>query len=102
MPTNKEAEKPLCLWTFPSIKFIFPFSFAKYALFQKLFQIKVVKHSISYQKISGRISLSPPGGEVGTSKDWHFQNIAMYKMFVLPPYEKTGNHTDNGEFWYQG
>ncbi len=51
----------------------------KYALFQKLFQIKVVKHSIPYQKVSGRICVSPPEGELGASKDWHFRNIAMYK-----------------------
>ncbi len=70
----------------------------KYPLFQKLFQIKVVKYSVLYQKISGRICLSPSGGELEASKNWHFWNITMYITFVRPPYEKTGNHTDKGEF----
>ncbi len=34
----------------------------------KLFLIKVVEHSMSY-KVSGRICLSTPGGELGASKD---------------------------------
>ncbi len=62
----KEAEKPLRLWTFPGIKFIFPYSFAEYELFQKLFKIKVVKHSILYQKVSVRLcahmSITPGRG----------------------------------------
>ncbi len=49
----------------------------KYTLFQKLFQTEVVKHLISYQKVSGRICFSPPGGELRVSKEWHFQNITM-------------------------
>ncbi len=49
----------------------------RYALFQKLFQTEIVKHSISYRKVSGRVCLSPPGGELQVSKDWHFQNITM-------------------------
>ncbi len=40
----------------------------------------------------------PLGGKLEASKECHFRNITMYKMFVLPPYEKPGNHTDNSEF----
>ncbi len=36
------------------------------------FKIKAVKHSILYQKASGRICLSPPEGKLRASKDWHF------------------------------
>ncbi len=79
VPAYKEAEKALRLWAFPGIKFIFPYYFAKCALFQKLKKIKVFKDSILYQKVSGRICLSPLGGELRTSKDCHFRNIAMYK-----------------------
>ncbi len=62
MPAYKEAEKPLPLRTSPGIKFIFPYSFTKYALFQKFFKIKVDKHSIMNQKVSGIVYLSPREG----------------------------------------
>ncbi len=32
----------------------------KYALYRKRLQMKVPGHSISYEKVSGRICLSPP------------------------------------------
>ncbi len=47
--------------------------------FKTFFWIKVGKHSISYQKVSGRICLLPLGGELGACKDWHFWNMTMYK-----------------------
>ncbi len=55
--------------------------FKKYALCQIFLQIKVVKNSISYKKVSGRLCLSPPTpwGEVGSFKDCHFQNIKCKK-----------------------
>ncbi len=56
VPAYKEAEKLLRLWMFTSIKLIFLYSFAKYELCQK-FKKKVVKHSILYQKVNGRICL---------------------------------------------
>ncbi len=45
---------------------------------QKFLQIKVVKDSISYKKVSGRISLSSPKGELECRKDCHFQKILNY------------------------
>ncbi len=41
----------------------------KYALFQKKFQIKVLRHRISNKKVREGICLSSPGVELGTSKD---------------------------------
>ncbi len=77
-PTIRRKKKH-CAYKDVGIKFIFPYYFAKYPLFQKFFKIKVVKHPISYQKVSGCIRLSPPGGELQVSKDRHFRNITMYK-----------------------
>ncbi len=53
--------------------------YGKYSLLQKLFQTEVVKHSVSYQKVRGRVCLSPWGEELQASKDWHFRNITMDK-----------------------
>ncbi len=39
---------------------------------QHFLQVKVVTDSIWYKKVSGRICLSPLGGELGSSKDCHF------------------------------
>ncbi len=39
-----------------------------YRLYKKTLQIKVVKNEISYKKLSGCISLSPPGVELGAPK----------------------------------
>ncbi len=39
-----------------------------------------------------------PETELEAFKDWHFQGITMYKTFVLSSHEKTGTHTENGEF----
>ncbi len=35
--------------------------------------------SVSCEKVSGRISLSPPKGELRGSKDGYFRNKEMYK-----------------------
>ncbi len=47
-------------------------------LYAKKFQIKVVYISITYKNLNGRTYLSPPGVELGGSKDGHVQNIMMY------------------------
>ncbi len=42
----------------------------KYRLYRKMLQMKVAGDSISYKKLSGCISPSTPGVELGCSKDW--------------------------------
>ncbi len=49
----------------------------KYLLYGKRLQIKVLEHSIFFEKADGRIR--PAKGELGGSKDSHFRNIKMYK-----------------------
>ncbi len=48
-----------------------------YQLYQKVVQIKVIKKWISYEKVSVRMCPSPPGGELGGSKDCHLWNIIV-------------------------
>ncbi len=43
----------------------------KYALYQKMLQIKVLHNSISYKKLIERIYLSPLGMELRGSKDFY-------------------------------
>ncbi len=43
-----------------------------------MLQTKVVQDWIFYEKFSECIPLSPPGVELGSSKDFHFWNIIMY------------------------
>ncbi len=78
VPVYKQAGKPLRLWTFPIIKFIFSYSFAKYELCQTFFEVKVVTQSISYQKVSGCICQHPPPsrGETDGSHIWVIRSIA--------------------------
>ncbi len=40
----------------------------KYVLYRKRRQIKILEHSILYEKVSGRICLSPPRGKLGAPK----------------------------------
>ncbi len=49
-----------------------PERYQKYALDRERLQITVPEHSISYEKVSGRIYQSLVGGELGRSKDGHF------------------------------
>ncbi len=42
----------------------------KYPLCQKFLQVKIVKDSILYKKVSGQIRLSPPRGEPERSKNY--------------------------------
>ncbi len=51
----------------------------KYALCQKFLQIKIVKDSVWYKKVSGRVCLISPRGEIRGSKDCHLQNIKCTK-----------------------
>ncbi len=49
----------------------------KYASHQKKLQIKVVRHWISSKKVRELICLSPPGVELGDSKDWQVPSIIL-------------------------
>ncbi len=54
----------------------------KYQLYRKVLQTKVLQNYISYEKLSGRTSLSPPGVELGGSKDSNicrFLNLGIVK-----------------------
>ncbi len=58
----------------------------KYALCKKFLQVKIVKDSILYKKVSGHICLSPLKGKPEGSKDCHFPNIKIYengKVYTL-------------------
>ncbi len=50
-----------------------------YQLHQTIIQIEVVENWISYKKVSGHTSSSPPGVEPGGSKDWYVSNIMLYR-----------------------
>ncbi len=43
-----------------------------------MLQLKVVQNKFPTKKSSRHVSLSPPGVELGGSKDGHFLNIIMY------------------------
>ncbi len=47
-------------------------------LYQKIVEVKVVESWISYKKVSGRTSLSPPGVELGGSKDGYVLNMILH------------------------
>ncbi len=78
-----------------------------YQSYQKIVQIKVVRKWISYKKISERIYLSPPGVELGVSKNCHFWNIIMYwngkvdslQGSMLPKISVTSKNTSNKSYW---
>ncbi len=49
----------------------------KYALCQKCLQVKIVKDSISYKKVSGCICLFPPPSHI---RSWRAPKIAIFKI----------------------
>ncbi len=82
---DKQAEKPLYLWIFPNIKFIFPFSFAKYELCLNFFQIKVVSVQFRTKKSVGASCVyhfppPPLGGELGPPNIGIFKILKYTKM----------------------
>ncbi len=50
----------------------------KYRLYWKKLKTKALQNLISYKKLTGRTSLSPPGVELWASKDLPFLNIIFY------------------------
>ncbi len=67
----------------------------KYTLYRKRLQIKVPEHSISYEKVDGRICLSPDRGELGGSS---FSPKTLQQLIFIWCMTHIPHNSDNGQF----